>query len=229
MWYFRAVHGHVARALGEPQPGRRVLDAGCGTGGLMRRLGGWEWTGVDVEPAACALARERTGAEIVEASLAALPWAEATFDAVTSVDVLYHIEDDVGALREMVRVLRPGGRVVINVPAYPWLWSYHDEAVHSVRRYGRREVADKLRAAGLAEVRTTHWNMIPLPLVVVRRKLWPAPRGGSDVAVQPPAVEAIFRGLMDLEAAWLRRGRTLPAGSSIFAVARKPAGREGVE
>jgi len=232
MWYFRALHAHVERelaaALGEG--GADVLDAGCGTGGLIRRLGGrrpaWHWIGVDLEPVACALARARVGggAEIREASVTALPLADAAFDAVVSADVLYHVDDEAAALREFFRVLRPGGVVVINVPAYRWLWSYHDEAVQARRRYARGEVLANLAAAGFVEGWATHWNTLPFPLVVARRKFFPAPRGGSDVQLFPAPVEAAFNVAMALERAWLRGVGRLPFGSSILAVAQKPPG-----
>lgn len=235
MWYFRALHSHVARALdGAGLPGAAVvLDAGCGTGGLLRRLSGihseWRWTGVDLSPAACRLARERVAAatEIREASVTALPFADASFDAVVSADVLYHVADDAAALREFARVLRPGGVVVINVPAYRWLWSYHDEAVHSCRRYRRREVLAKLGAAGFSGAAATFWNTLPFPLVVARRKFLPRPRDGSDVRLYPPVVEAAFNAAMAVERAWLRRVGPLPFGVSIFAVARKAAAERG--
>ncbi len=228
MWYFRALHGHVERTLiaGLGPAGGSILDAGCGTGGLIRRLASrhanWRWTGVDVEPLAYELARERTaGAEIRAANVTALPLADASFDAVVSADVLYHVDDDAAALREFFRVLRPGGMVVLNVPAYRWLWSYHDEAVHSRRRYGRKELLAKVGAAGFTATRGTHWNALPLPLVVVRRKLWPAPRDGSDVSLFPAPIETVFRGAMAMERAWLETFGALPFGSSIFIVARK--------
>jgi SAM-dependent methyltransferase len=229
MWYFRALHAHVerelARLLGDSKSA--VLDAGCGTGGLIRRLAPrrpkWTWTGVDVSPLACELARERVGVvEIREASVTALPWDDAVFDAVVSADVLYHVDDDAAALREFFRVLRPGGIVVINVPAYRWLWSYHDEAVDARRRYGRGEVLANLAAAGFGSSRATHWNALPFPLVVVRRKLFPAPRDGSDVRLFPAPLEAAFNAAMALERVWLQGVGRLPFGSSILAVARKP-------
>jgi ubiquinone/menaquinone biosynthesis C-methylase UbiE len=231
MWYFRTLHHHVETRLHQTLQGAataRVLDAGCGTGGLIRRLQikrpQWLWTGVDVSPLACALARQRVPEiEVVQASLTALPWTGREFDAVVSVDVLYHIEDDRAALRELWRVLRPGGVIVVNVPAYRWLWSYHDVAVHSVRRYARSELVEKLDEAGFDDVWSTHWNALPLPLVIVRRKLLPAPRDASDVKLYPAAIEGVFRAAMAAERAWLRMGSPLPFGSSVLAVARKPS------
>ena len=224
MWYYRALHAHVhrelARALGH-RPAQ-VLDAGCGSGGLIRRLSrtepSWQWTGVDVSPLACVLARERGAADIREASVTALPFPDASFNAVVSADVLYHVEDDGAALREFARVLRPGGRVVINVPAHRWLWSYHDVATHAKRRYVRGEIRAKMAAAGFRVARVTHWNTLPLPLVNVRRKLMAAPVGGSDVRPYPAVVETVFGAAMALERAWLESLGTIPLGSSILAV-----------
>jgi SAM-dependent methyltransferase len=204
----------------------RILDAGCGTGGLIRRLAprhpDWAWTGIDLEPLACAFARERTLAEIIEGSIAALPFEADRFDAVICSDVLYHLDDDEAALREIFRVLVPGGTTVINVPAHRWLWSYHDVTVHGRRRYVRGELREKLRRAGFADIRLTHWNSLPLPLVFVRRKFFPPPASGSDVRLYPAPIEAAFRGAMALERGWLACFGALPVGSSILAVARKP-------
>ena len=229
MWYFSALHAHLRRSLRSAGLTKttpfRGLDAGCGTGGFLRQVQlaypQATWTGLDFEPLAVALAQARAGGDVRQGSVESLPFDDASFEAVVSADVLYHVEDDGQALSEFARVLRPGGTVVINVAAYPWLWSYHDVAVHSRRRYGRQELLQKLAAAGLRATRTTFWNMLPLPLVIARRKLWPAPKSASDVQVFSPPVEALFRRLMAIEAAWLERGRNLPAGSSILVAAQR--------
>lgn len=228
MWFYHALHQRIRRRLADHLPAgpARILDAGCGTGGLMRRLQPlnpeWRWTGVDIASEACNLARQRTTAEVIEGALENLPFAAGHFDAVVSADVLYHIEDDRAALSELARVLRPGGWLIVNVPAYPWLWSYHDEAVAGQRRYGAWELRDKLRRAGLVDIALTHWNLILLPLIVARRKLGPRPAGGSDVQAYPGWVNAGLKSLLALEQALAEAFGRLPAGSSILAVARKP-------
>jgi len=230
MWYFRALHRHILGALQPRLAGRTaaVLDAGCGTGGLLRRLRaeqpGLELTGLDLSPLACELARAHGSGTVVEGSITALPFPEAAFDAIVSADVLYELDDPRAALSEFHRCLRPGGWVVVNLPAYRWLWSYHDVAVRSKHRFVRREVAALFAGAGFALERCTHWNALPFPLIVAKRKLFARPSDTSDVRAYPAPVEAAFRGLMALERAWLRLGGTWAWGSSIFAVGRKPPG-----
>ncbi len=229
MWYFRALHvrlGHWLARLLPPGPAR-VLDAGCGTGGFMRALQasnrGWKVTGVDLSPVACGLARVRTGAEIVEGSITALPFGDGAFDAIVTGDVIYHVEDAAAALREFARCVRPGGVVLVNEPAYKWLWSYHDVAVESKHRFTRPELAALFRAAGLEVKFASYANMLALPLVVARRKLFPPAQPTSDVQLFPAPVEAIFSAMAWLEHAWTKRGWPLPAGSSVFVAGVKPA------
>lgn len=241
MWYFQSLHGHIRRELeagladrpasgknGRPAGAPQVLDAGCGTGGLIIRLRPahpeWNYSGIDFMPLACELARERCGGgvDIREASVTALPFAERSFDAVVSADVICQVDEPGRALAEFFRVLRPGGLLVINVPAYMWLWSYHDEAVHTKRRYTRPELAGLMRAASFEDVRTTHWNALPFPLVWAKRKLLRGAGGSSDVQLFPAPVEAAFRGAMAIEHAWVRAGGRWAWGSSVLAVARKP-------
>jgi len=228
MWYYRALHRHVTRSLSRALPAApvRVLDAGCGTGGLLRRLRAarpaWALTGLDFSPLACELARERTGGEIVPGSIAALPFPNAMFDAVVSCDVVCQVTDPAQAVREFHRVLRPGGTVVLTMPAYPWMFSYHDKEVGNLRRYTRGEVNILLRAAGFVIVSSTYWNTLLFPLAVLRRKFLPPAAPASDVGRYPALVEAGCNALMALEHGWLGWGEQLRFGNSVLTVARKP-------
>jgi ubiquinone/menaquinone biosynthesis C-methylase UbiE len=122
MWYFRALHRHVGRELARAFPaaasGVEVLDAGCGTGGLilaLRRIRPeMTFAGLDYSELACRLARERTDATITQGSITELPYPDQSFNAVISADVICQVEEPVQALREFKRVLRPGGTVIIN-------------------------------------------------------------------------------------------------------------------
>lgn len=232
LWHFEALHAHVRRALQRVSvaPGGEILDAGCGTGGLLKRLARWfpetRLRGIDIAPLAVKLSRGRTSAVIDEGSVTELPYEDARFSAITSIDVLYHLERPQEALNEYARCLQPGGALIVNVPAYRWLWSYHDTAVNSNHRFNRRELIDLFRAAGLEPVYATYWNTLLFPAVVVRRKLLPAPKDGSgDVREYPAWVVMPIRGLLAVERAWLGAGARLPFGVSVFAVARKPGGR----
>ncbi len=229
MWYFRALNRrlvHFLRRAGlAGGPGLRLLDAGCGTGGLVRDLQaafpGAAVVGLDFSPRACALARARTGAEIVEGSVTALPFADASFDAVVSADVVCQVEDGGRALREFARVVRPGGPVLVNVPAFRWLWSYHDDTCETRHRYTRGELRRLFEAAGLRVDFATYANLPALPLIAARRKLFPPRQPTSDVRLYPAPVEAAFAGLAALEAAWQLAGAPSPAGSSVFVAGRR--------
>ena len=230
MWYFRSLHAHVARGLeaGALADDAAVLDAGCGTGGLILRLRAaqpaWRFSGVDFMPVACELARRRCGAgtDIRQASITALPFADASFDAVVSADVICQVDDADVAMKEFFRVLRPGGTVVINVPAYRWMWSYHDDSCETKHRYTRPEVAALLAGAGFGGGRTTHWNALPFPLIFAKRKLFRRATDTSDVKPYPAPLEAMLGAAMAVEHAWLRAGGRWAWGTSVFAVARKP-------
>lgn len=228
MWYFHALnrrHVHWLARLLPPGPAR-LLDAGCGTGGLIKALHAanpdWRATGLDFMPLACALARERTGAEIVQGSITELPFADGSFAAVVSADVVCQVEDGARALREFARVVRPGGIVLVNVPAYAWLWSYHDDTCETKHRYTRPELAGHFRAAGLTVEFASYANLLSLPLIAARRKLFRPARPTSDVQLYPALIEAGFAGLASAEFAWQRAGLGSGAGSSVFVAGRRP-------
>ncbi|HEY4248764.1 MAG TPA: class I SAM-dependent methyltransferase [Lacunisphaera sp.] len=229
MWYYRALHRHVLRSLRSNLPAATapsLLDAGCGTGGLLRRVKeavpAWRLAGLDFSPLACELARERTGLDVEQGSITAMPFADASFDAIVSCDVVCQVADAVVALCEFNRCLRPAGIVVLTMPAYQWMYSYHDREVANLRRYNRGEVNALLREAGFAITHSTYWNMFPFPLAVVRRKMFPPKTPDSDVRQFPAVVEAAFNGVMAVEHGWLRAGFRMPFGNSVLTVAQKP-------
>lgn len=232
MWFFRALHAHFDRELSQAiLPGRPayLLDAGCGAGGLIKYLSlkhpEWNYSGLDLAPLACALARERTGANIVQASVEALPYEDASFDAVLSADVLCQVETPALAASESYRILRPGGIALINAPAYPWLYSYHDVHCGNKRRYRAAELRALLSEAGFRGIQITHWNALAFPALWWRRKVM-RPRTTTDVEMPSLPVDFCLRCLTRVENLWLEWGGRWGWGSSLFAVARKPLAEE---
>ena len=226
-WWYAGMR-RIARALLTPLlpggvQGRRILDAGCGTGWNLQDLSIFGDTyGVDLSPLAVITTRRR-GGRVAQGNLLGLPYASSSFDVVTSFDVLYHawVVDDAQAVRELARVLKPGGLMLVKVPALKILWGAHDEAVHSRHRYTRGELERLLESAGLRLVRSTYANSLLFPVLLSRRFLDRAlHRHGSDVALLPPLFESLFGGLLSIEAGLLGV-LNLPVGASVFAVARK--------
>jgi SAM-dependent methyltransferase len=231
MWWFAALHANLMlvyeRTAGPMPRGEAVLDAGCGTGGLLRALARHDPArtafGIDVEPLACARARQKSRRPVCAGSVDALPFADGSFAAIFSADVLCHrAVDERAALAQFHRCLGPGGLLVLNLPAYRWMLSRHDAAVHNARRYTRRSVAALLRAANFCPLYSGYWNAVLFPLMLARRKLLPAGRSGdSDVGLYPAPVEALCQAATRAERMWLGWGMRLPFGGSVVAVAAK--------
>ncbi|HTI87739.1 MAG TPA: methyltransferase domain-containing protein [Alphaproteobacteria bacterium] len=230
MWWYHGLHTLAAErfvaARGKaPLPVLPALDGGCGTGGLLTRLStaapDATLVGIEYAPPAAAMARAKSGRGIVIGTVNSLPFADAAFGAMFSMDVLCHrAVDEDRALAEAHRCLAPGGVLIVNLPAYRWMLSSHDTRVHNVRRYTRREVVDMLGRAGFARVWASYWNTLLFPMMVLKRKLL----GGeaSDVHPFPAPVEFLFRSVLAIERAVLALGLRFPFGGSILAVAVKP-------
>lgn len=184
-WWYRERRAMLARELRRLGPPGRALDIGAAGGGNTRVLvgHGWDALAADYSETAVELAVRR-GLRAIHADACDLPLPGESFDLVLAFDVLEHIEDDHTAARELVRVLRPGGRALITVPCDMALWSAHDVASFHFRRYDRDELTALLRGAGLVVDRMWSWNVLMRPLVAWRRKR----TSGSDVTDVPRLV-----------------------------------------
>jgi SAM-dependent methyltransferase len=230
----RVILGALQRALGPRLETARLLDLGCGTGFTLTQLpAGARAIGLDYSRAALALARRRAGrADLVRGSAYALPFADASFDAVLALDVLEHLERDRDAARELRRVLAPGGAAIVTVPAFEALWSAHDEALDHHRRYRLAEIEAVLRDAGFEIEHASYYNFFLFPLVATARLAQrarlaiagapDAERADADLRIPPAPLNALFGAVLGAERALAPRLR-LPFGVSCLVIARAPA------
>jgi SAM-dependent methyltransferase len=227
-FWFRARNALVAAALSKDFPAARDFgEIGCGTGfvleGLASRRPDLRLMGIDIFGEAIALAKRRVpAARFVLADARYLPFAE-DFDAVGAFDVLEHIREDEAALAEMRRVLRPGGGLLLTVPQHSRLWSAADEKAGHVRRYKRRDLERKVRAAGFEIIVVTGFVSLLLPaLAAVRWREDRRPRADALAGLAPPLVlDAVFAAVMAAERELIRRGVRFPFGGSLLLAARR--------
>lgn len=233
-WWYWGLRDLVLPAVAAGMEGKggavAVLDAGCGTGkhlDALRRMG-TAALGVELSPTAFEFLRRRGLDGVVRASIGRVPFADQSFDVVLSTDVVCCIDPpgDGEALRELARVLKPGGRLVLNLPAYPMLRSSHDEAVHIRRRFTRDSLRGLLTDAGLRVRTLTYRNTLLFPIAAMvrmaRRGSNPDARPASDLAPLPGPANGLLKLPLALENRWIRRGGRLPFGLSVFCIATKP-------
>lgn len=219
----RLVYLLIKKWLKTEEP--KILDAGCGTGGLMDILSGFGATrGIDFSSEAVKFAKAR-GHKVYEASVEKIPFRDNTFDLVTSIDVIYHkaVKNDVRALSEFARVLKPNGVLILRVPANKFLMSAHDRHVHTARRYSMTELKEKLSKSGFKLERISYVHS-PLFLVSVIRVLFEKLFGsvkGSGVQKVGKITNRLIILLLDLEGLLIRLGVTLPFGQGLIAVCKK--------
>lgn len=227
-WYggMRAINAALLDPLYARRRDLRILDAGCGTGGdalFLRRYG--HVVGMDLAAEAISFGAPRLPGALTRGSVLSLPFDAERFDLVTSFDVLYHrgVPDEDAALSEVRRVLRPGGRLLIRLPAYEFLRSKHDRMVHTRRRYTAVAVRDLLARAGFVVEHCSYIMTLLFPLPLAQRLLERAAPGAAEPesAMQPPApaLNAALRWPMALEAAWLGLGGRFPFGLSVICLA----------
>jgi len=226
-WWYRGRRTVLERVIADLRlPERaRVLDAGCGSGRNMVELARHGTvTGVELSNTSVCLARARKAGEVIEGSVMEMPFAPDSFDLAVSLDVIEHLQDDLGALRELRRTVAPGGSLLVTVPAYQWLWSGHDEINHHHRRYTRRSLLRVAEQAGWKPVRTTYFNSLLLPAAILLRVLerlnTKTTESSLDLWVPPAPLNWLLERPLALEAALIGRGRRIPAGLSLLAVFR---------
>jgi 2-polyprenyl-3-methyl-5-hydroxy-6-metoxy-1,4-benzoquinol methylase len=229
-WWFLGRRAIVAAVLERHLPAqaaRTILDAGCGTGGMLPLLARFG-TVRGLEPAAVAVAHchEAFPDFVVDQGEVpdAVP-ADGAFDVVTAFDVIEHIADDLGAARALRAATRPGGTVVVTVPALAWLWSEHDDLNGHHRRYDRAGLAGVLERAGLEVRHLSSFNTALLPIVAAARlaqRVRPRPvTPSSDFTMPGPLANRVLTSVLSAERRWVA-GRGLPIGVSLVAVARRP-------
>lgn len=202
-----------------------ILDMGCGPGGNILTLGEFGVvTGLDISEDALQFARDRGFKELIQGDVRRLPFPDHSFDLVSCLDVLEHIDDDAQAIREAFRVLKPGGIFLATVPAHPWLWSSHDEALHHLRRYTTRGITEKIIRAGFEIREHSHFVLLAVPINFLRRTLGALRKNEKAAETYDREfsglVNAILLFLLRCEKA-LIRFFPLPFGSSLFVVTRK--------
>lgn len=228
-WWYRGRRRVLERTIARldlPAPAR-VLDAGCGSGRNMvefARLG--TVTGIELSDASVAAARQREIGEVVQGSVLEMPFGDDSFDLAVCLDVIEHLDDDRAALRELRRVLAPGGVLLVTVPAYQWLWSGHDEINHHHRRYNRSTLLAAAGDAGWSWEFATYFNSLLLPVAILLRVLdrlqtkSKATESSLDLWVPPAPLNWLLQQPLNVEATAISRGRPIPAGLSLLAVLR---------
>jgi SAM-dependent methyltransferase len=226
-WWYRARRDVLAalirRRIRLPERAR-VLEIGCGTGHNLGMLEGFgRVDAVEIDPAARAVASQRLGRPVGGAPLPTLDGVEdGAYDLVALLDVLEHVDEDKAALESIARKLRPGGRILITVPAHPWMWSAHDIVNHHKRRYTRKTLRAVVAAAGL-RLETLRWfNSLLFPLAAAARLAGRITgKKDSDDTLPPRPVNSLFEGIFRLERYALGR-LPMPPGVSLVAIVSRP-------
>src|SRR3984893_9789187 len=225
-WWYKALHRLIFQTLEAELPdwrAKEIVDVGCGTGAILKQLGNPEKNvGIDLAPEAVSFCHQRGLNNVRQGDIHALAFSDASFDAVICSSVLYHqwVTDLDSALREMRRVLRPGGLLLINVPPFRFLHSVHDKAVMTARRFRKSEIRKLLLNQNFTIQRLTYWTTLLFPLAVAARTLGGSEMGRDFETKEPSLLQRVFAQIMALELRLLRR-ISFPFGVALLAVARK--------
>jgi 2-polyprenyl-3-methyl-5-hydroxy-6-metoxy-1,4-benzoquinol methylase len=222
-WWYRARRDILADLIGREialPAGARILEIGCGTGHNLAMLGRFgRVDAIEVDGAARDIASRRLGRAVMNAPLPALTGVEdGAYDLIAILDVLEHVEADEAALTGMAEKLKPGGRILITVPAHPWMWSAHDEVNHHKRRYTKASLRGVIARAGLRINLMSYFNSLLFPLAAAARvagRMTGKEDGGDRLP--PRLVNALLKNIFALERYALAR-LPFPPGVSLVAI-----------
>jgi SAM-dependent methyltransferase len=226
-WWYRArreiLAGLIERRIDLPAD-PRILEIGCGTGHnivMLKRFGRVD--AIEIDPAAREIASARLGHAVMDAPLPALTGVEErAYDLVAILDVLEHVEQDREALESIARRLKPGGRILIAVPAHPWMWSAHDVVNHHKRRYTRKSLKAVVASAGLRLEMMSWFNSLLFPLAAAARFAGKVrKKEDSDDKLPARPLNALFEAIFGLERYAIGR-LPLPPGVSLVAIVSAP-------
>ena len=226
-WWFvarRRILAEVIRRVVRPPKKARLLEVGCGTGhnfAMLKPFG--KLDACELDYCARALATKRLRRKVEEAKLPDLSMFESdSYDMIALLDVLEHVRGDVGALRAIRRRLKPGGALLLTVPANPWMWSAHDVAHHHFRRYSKRQLEAVLGQAGFEVQLLSYFNTLLFPLIAAARVVGKlSGKEAADDELPSGPVNAALRGVFGMEAGLVGR-LPMPFGVSLVAVVRRP-------
>lgn len=233
-FWFRARNRLIVWALRTYFPNARsFFELGCGTGMVLSAVRetfpAMELTAADGTPENLPTAAKRAeGVAVCQCDGRTLPF-EDEFDVVGAFDVIEHITEDTVVLEQIHRALRAGGGLIVTVPQHPWLWSVADDFSYHKRRYTRRELVEKVEAAGFRVLRTTSFVTLLLPVLLVSRARLPKKVEDFDPTTEyrmSPLLSALFYGVLRVEEWLIRLGARLPAGGSLLLVAQRGAGTD---
>lgn len=221
----KIIETYLKKAHKKPE-NAKILNVGCGTGGTLPTLEKFgEVDNVDISDEALKFMKERGYSNrLFKVEDIKLPFQDKTYDIVGAFDVLEHIKDQVGALKEWHRVLKDDGAIVLTVPAYQWLWTSHDDSLYHERRYTTKRLEQAAKEAGLRAQKRSYAVVFSLPLVVGFRFLNKALGRKMDAETSyvnvPGSVNKLFTNILSGEAK-LHSKLNFPAGTSVVAILRK--------
>ncbi len=233
-WWFcgrRSIAEAVIRSLDLP-PSAQILEIGAGTGGnisMLEQFG--SVTAVEMSDLARDIAREKTGRTFLEGYLPHnIPARNSTFDLICLFDVLEHVEEDESSLVAIHDLLKPGGRLLLTVPAHQWLWSRHDVELHHFRRYSRSQLRDRVARAGFAVDKLTYTNAALFPVAALMRLVDRMRDGRAPVghAIPPAVLNMAMKAVFSAEC-HIVASASLPVGISLLGVLRKEAGISAIK